>query len=387
MRFKFREDNHKYIWEDDHLRLEYSNPQIQGFDEFAYLKDEKGIMYFYYTVNFYAKTFNGRWKKIATTNTHDFPCIEQLCNMIEYFAKHGVTDEECQKIEYSVPGNIPDRDKNVEYRYSLESSGIWCDDFYQLERIKKVYDGKETENFNLHIGLQQFDIAMNIGTKIEYLDQGDLSELILCTTKFIKYALDIHNEEVRKANKEWANSMKAKNKKLYSMGNEIVKEVYTIGSVCNITRLIGNLDENNFSSQEYIYAEIIDIVDDYIIVNPNSIYTRERRCVKNEEERKVPLNEILYISEEVPKNRLSYKVDEIVKDWVSILDNEEKDEFSKEETSKLAKKWTEAIIDRSWMCRNEHNYADVGETDNNYEKVRKMVERVVIPRIKTALAK
>ena len=57
--FKFYKTNkNKFRWEDDSMRLEFSNPSIQPYNEYLKIKDNKDIMYYYYDVKIFKKINN-----------------------------------------------------------------------------------------------------------------------------------------------------------------------------------------------------------------------------------------------------------------------------------------------------------------------------------------
>ena len=81
--FKETIKNKKYIWENEEVKIEFSNGSFQGFDEYAYVKSTKDIMYLYYTMAIYKRINNG-WKMIGITNTHDFPHILDFITIAKF---------------------------------------------------------------------------------------------------------------------------------------------------------------------------------------------------------------------------------------------------------------------------------------------------------------
>ena len=372
--FKFVKRGMEYFWEDDVTRIKYSKPYIQGSDDYAFLKDEKGIMYYYYTTTLYMKNYKEEWKEMCNVVSYDFPCIFQLIDMLKMFIDGNIKDEDCQKIRYY----DNKENENIGHKYVLETEGFLCDDFYQLERIKKRRGEEENINYNLYIGLsQRTDTYMSFGTRIEYLKIEDLKELLKCAIEFVKYSLDVHNEETRQANKEWTSSMKVIGNKLFRFENEKIRDMFIKNTKCSITRIIGDLDGYDFKSIEYVDCNLFDIQKDKIIINSGLYYNQHNPQVieKNIE---IPINEIVYISEDVPNERLCYGFNEIVQDWIAILDENERKEFVINNVDILNNKWNDAIIDRTWMCRQEHNYENFNEEDYRLEKVRKLARKVII---------
>lgn len=110
--FKFRREKNKFICEGHNLRIEYSNPEIQGFNELSSIKEDNSILYYYYTIKVYKYEFSRyvdeddfdndeeiwKWKKVFERTTYDFPDILWLKNSINYILNN-VKEEDCQKIE------------------------------------------------------------------------------------------------------------------------------------------------------------------------------------------------------------------------------------------------------------------------------------------------
>ena len=113
---------------------------------------------------------------------------------------------------------------------------------------------------------------------------------------------------------------------------------------------------------EYYKAKILKIESDNLILESGEVVT---------------LDSIVYIMDEVIDEKLKYKENEIAQDFLSILSNEEKEEFKNCSIELLLNKYKEAIIDRTWMCRDEHEFDIDYTTGDRVDKVIAIVESII----------
>lgn len=383
MGFKFKTlKNNVFSWENEFVKVQYSQPYIQASDDYAFIKNSNSILYYYYVVDLYTRNDEDKWKKVASIMTHDAPCIQQLQYLLETFIEDKITDKDCQKVNYY--SHFID-ESIIGYNYTLTTEGFWCDDYYQIERLKKVRKVKGEEEtsveYNLFVGLSPREgSCVNNGIKVLNLEKEDLQALLNCVNAFIQYSIDVHNETRRNENKQWTTYMQVVGDKAFKVKDNHIEDMFVKDTTCSITRLIGNLNEDNFASQEYENCHICDIRNNKIIID-TGYYYENQKVVIIKEKVEIPVNEIIYMSEDVPDKRINYSFDEIVDDWISILNDEEKKEFVNKSIEELNEKWNDAIIDRSWMCRTEHTYFAFDDYDgynHTLENVKKVAKQVIV---------
>ena len=147
-------------------------------------KSLEDVMYFYYDVRIDKKDYNsGLYKQVCKRTTSDFPCIDELKFILEYQLNNEVNKNNSQRIEY--------KSGNIEYRYTIQSEGFGCDDFYELTRIDGNNCGRYTR-YILYVGTTYDNNGdlNSVGIRNSYVDENDLRELLNCVNKFIKYALE-----------------------------------------------------------------------------------------------------------------------------------------------------------------------------------------------------
>lgn len=356
-RFNFIQKKGIFKWESDFLSLEFSNPSIQAFSEFTKISKISEIMYYYYQVKIYKKVDRYNFNKntsyiqkelVSSRYTHDFPCILELQCILESLIKDEVIHGG-QKNKYS--------DGTIKYSKTLFTEGFACDDFYE---ITKFVDKKNNNSkYIVYMGTtfdSQGDLNSS-GIRTPYVSEEDIQELLKCVNAFIKYSMDENNKAVEnykktfkiKGNKIYEYVME-KNKVNYSK----IESIFAIGDKLNIITVVNNIQEE--------YEDIVsDIKDDKVYLNNKTIN----------------LKDIVYINIDVPDEKLKYNLDKITKDFISILSEDEKEEFRQELINVLLSKYKMAIIDRTSMCRNEHNFDIDYHTEDNIKAVTPIVKKII----------
>lgn len=355
--FKFKRTRNRFRWESDFMVLEYSNPSIQGFNDCEELDNSNQIMYYYYTVKLYKKFESWDkyeneiidWELVSKRGTHDFPCITEL----EYILKLQLEDDtkiDGQKIEY--------RDGDIDYRKTMSTGGFACDDFYEITKI--IRESKDRERYIVYAGTT-YDCQgdkNSMGIRTPYVERKDIEELLKCVQEFIKYSLIEHNEN----NKKYRDLFIVKDNKIYEYEHgdlNKLERIHTIDDNFNgITIVVNNKEERYYS------PKIIEINDKNIKLNNGEI---------------IDLDSIVYIANYSWENgRVCYKEEHITDDFINILSNDELEEFKNDKISKLFKKYGDAIINRSAMCRDEHGF----DINHNSGYPREEIKPIVIDIIK-----
>jgi hypothetical protein len=364
--FKFKRIKNRFRWESDFMILEFSNPSIQGFDDYINLTSEKGIMYYYYTVKVFKKIVVDwddndneiiKWKLVGSRCTHDFPMILDLKWILDYQLNDD-TRIDGQKHEY--------QSGDIRYSKVQTTEGFACDDFYEIN--KSVDSEGKDERYIVYCGTTfncQGDLN-SAGIRTPYVDRKAIEELFKCVSSFVQYSLDKHNVE----NENWKNRFEIKYNKIYecyadnnTLDKNRVESIYIIGDILDITTLVNN------KQYEYYKAKISKIKDNNLILESGEVVT---------------LDSIVYIMDDIIDEKLKYKENEIAEDFLSILSKEEREEFKNCNIELLLNKYKEAIIDRTWMCRDEHEFDMDYNTGDRVNKVIPIVKDV-INKIKVSL--
>lgn len=331
MKFEFKKKKDKYYWENDEIRLRFSKPDIQAKTEYTPINNETEILYYYYTVDvFYKEAFE--WKKIYHTFVSDFLGIFDLKWMLNQILN------EKNKVEDAGTWHFENGEKTHYHFYP--TVGFAYEDYYEITHT--FHDSEEFFMFYIGVKPSYEPDIVTMGIKIERLTREDLKELFQCVNEFINYSIYSYNEQIKKSNKLYSSNMKIKHNKLFvyevDETNDKIKKQFSVFVKGD------EIDFYYLGDKEERHENIIikDIKENLVISSDN----------KNFEISKIP-----YINLEVDKSKLTYGVKEIAIDFLEILDNEEKEEFRTKKVKDLLKKYKFAIIGRTWMCRDEHNFS------------------------------
>ncbi|NGU31166.1 hypothetical protein G6Z34_13835 [Clostridium perfringens] len=354
--FKFKRTKNRFRWESNFMALEFSNPSIQGFNDYEELNNSRQIMYYYYTIKLYKKfgTWDKNhnemmdWKLVSKRRAYDFPCITELECILNLQLKDD-TKINGQKNEY--------RDGDIDYRKTMSTGGFACDDFYEITKI--VDDEDDSERYIVYAGTTyDFQGDKNsVGIRTPYVEREDIEEFLKCVQEFIKYSLEKHNEN----NKKYKDLFIFKDNKIYEYENGDMNKLERIHVIED------NLDEitvvANNEEREYREPEVIEINDKSIKINNGEV---------------INLDTIVYIANYSWENeRVHYKEDQIADDFINILSDDELEEFRNDKISKLFNKYGRAIINRSAMCRDEHGFDMDYHSGDPIKEVKPIVKKVI----------
>lgn len=356
--FKFEKINNKFRWESNFMILEFSNPSMQGFSDYINLTNENQIMYYYYTIKIFKKVTSWDSKHnevtkltlVSKRNSYDFPSITELKGILEFQLKDN-TIVDGQKIKY--------HSGDIRYSKVLATEGFGCDDFYEI--TKSVNSKGKDDRYIVYCGTT-FDIQGDLnsaGIRTPYVNRKDIEELFKCVSEFIQYSIDEHNRHI----KLWANIYEIKNNKIYEYNLEKgkvnkskVESIFAIGDILDITTVVKN------EEKDYDNVSITKIEGTHIFLNSGE---------------SINVTSIVYISSEATDVMLKYKEDEIAKEFLNILTNEEKEEFKNSNAKELLNKYKMAIINRTWMCRDEHEFNMDYKSGDRVNAVSPIVENVI----------
>lgn len=355
--FTFKKAYNNFRWENDSMILEFSNPSVEGYSDFVRLSDSNDIMYFIYTVKILKKikSWNEKDKKttklelVGKTRTFDFPAIFQLQSMIKYqLGTSPVTDG--QKISYD--------NGRIEYEKKLDTELLICEDLYELTKITD--DKGKNEYYMLYCGTgtEGQDELSSVGMRLPNLSRSDIEVLFECISAFIQESIDTYNENVD----YWKNIFEIKSGKIYEykydcrgVNKTRIETIYAIGDVLEVTTVFDNKKKTQYD------LKLVAIKEDVLVF---------------EDGQEISIKNIADLFNKVCDEKLHYNEDEIASDFVNILSDEEKEEFKKKDVKFLMYKYKDSIIDRTWMCMDEHNF-HINYSGNRLKKVEPVVKKVI----------
>ena len=365
--FTFVSENGVYIWKNRNIKVEFSDPRIRSHHEAA-LEDVEDILYYYYNmkVSHYA-WINGEneWRVIAEANTYDAPAVTYFRGLIEealyYMDKF---DESWEVFEYE------SGDKS--YSKTLETGGFINEDYYRI--VKTMSPDRCTTGYSVFIGSgiggENF-IGINVGS----LNERDMRALLECVEGFIRYSIDNENEKIRKSNLICSQRFKHVSGRIYEycadregINFEAVEEIYSVGDrLDDVT--IAVPEGELFRDKDY-HGLTISAVNDEGITFTDGTYLR--------------FGEITYMNAFPTEDMLCYGPAEIAADFCDRLSAAEENEFRLLPEDMLFKKYSEAILGRTAMCRDEHNLPVLTDETDNHANVYENIRRI-IPMIKALL--
>ena len=149
---------------------------------------------------------------------------------------------------------------------------------------------------------------------------------------------------------------------MYEIRDGAIESVYQKGDKVDLQIL--NNDTNGILVYETFQdVTIMNVLEDAIVVGGG---TRQiRHSTKALEEMvKIPLAVLVYIWLDLTDSpKLHYNVDQCLADFLPLLSDNELQEFATKDEPYLVRKWQNAVIDRTWMCRGEHGFESAGEDD------------------------
>ena len=313
-----------FCLEHHNQRIVLLEPNITPYRTYSF-DSMKDSMYFYYDIliedNINYRAGAPHWKTVTRGYVYECGVIEHLASVIDGIMQLDIEKEgKIIKNEY----------RNIAIAYDM-LNGFCAEDNYEIFRYKNLNNGHETYDFSCFVGNDQ--VSSNItGVRFNNLRKQDLSFIKQWAQNFLDYAEDVTRRIVKKQKENAENNKKIINGKLY-LYNDNIKDGVDYQSIETIF-LPG--DKCSFRTNEIDYGIFVikKLIDNYIV---------------DENNKKYPLKEVLYISNEIDGEKLSYNREqckiEIKKYLEDVLDLP---------TDSLIS----AAIDTCWMCRSEHGFDD-----------------------------
>lgn len=369
----FKNKKDVFYFQSNNIKVKFSNPIIQSYDEYGACKTERGILYYYYDLTVYIKN-NKTWNTLFNLHTYDFPAITTFKMFLEYITNNKPEKTKYQKEDLG--------DNNYLLSRTLEMDFL-CEDYYSVTHYIREEQEKEiSESFDIVIG-KPFDYNREemVTVSFKNLSKEDIETIINCVDSFIKYSIENNTQTVRKRNKRHIKSWKIRERKLYQISkNGKIENIFVVGDKINSLKVLhGDLSSQDFYSTEFCDFTIENITKEGIILNSGyEDIKKEYRKIKDDE--LIKIENIIDIFIDMEDYKLKYSEKEIAEDFLNILSESEKKEFLQENSDLLFNKWSESIINRTWMCREEHNLPkrveDKGHHENVYESVKHIINLI-----------
>lgn len=379
--FKSIVKSNKYIWGSENIRVEFSNGEFQGIDEYGYVKSTNDILYLYYTMTIYKKV-NNKWEKFGITNTHDFPHILDFIAIIKWMLNE--MDDTISLDEYQKTKS--NKGEHILYSYTMETKDFFYDDFYRITKNIRKQDGKsDILYYNLYIGVQlNIDSGINTtGINLSFIKEEEIKELLQSAKGFIQYTIKKINKKIKNRNLKSLNSHKVYKGKLYQKDKGTIEEIYTKDEEgIDITFLSGDINKNNYFAIHCKDTTIYSLKDSKVKVINGYIINRNGEAIEIKTPTTIDPKVILFISKDISNKQLRYNESEIADDFWELLNEEEREEFKKSQKELLFHKWGHAIMNRTWMCRKEHLY-EIAREEKKYgidsitNNIKKVIELLI----------
>lgn len=358
-------------WELDDVRVVFSNPDIQALESVVMVKDISEILYYYYTVTVYRKVAKEKkakikikWREVFSVGAYDFPALLSVPNMVKEIAKNDFAVSTWQKKRKT------DNHGRMQtwLRKSCSTVDVLAEDCYEMSRtVCLTGNERRIDSCTLYLstGLENdgsdmqasYTRGLNISLRVK-----DLVSFGEAASAFIQMSIDLHNKKEQQRLDKVKHAFSCKDKKLYEIRDGAIESVYQKGDKVDLQIL--NNDTNGILVYETFQdVTIMNVLEDAIVVGGG---TRQiRHSTKALEEMvKIPLAVLVYIWLDLTDSpKLHYNVDQCLADFLPLLSDNELQEFATKDEPYLVRKWQNAVIDRTWMCRGEHGFESAGEDD------------------------
>lgn len=362
--FGFREENGVFIWENDFLRLQYSDPRIQPHSECA-LKSSDDILYYYYDFKVMKRMRSSdgeaEWKVIAETETYDFPAICAFCSILDELINFQTrVDEEWEIYENDEDEKSYGRSYSVGHQFS--------EDCYEVK--KYMYPETCSKSYSLFAGVNTCRFGAE-GIRIPYINEMEMRELLKCVEEFIRYSINKENSRIKRSCLACADSIKCVNGHVYSYVMEHGAKVH------NPEALEWIFQEGDTLSSVMYYVREGDLYVEKTLDRKLTIaeITDEKLRFTNGES--LRFGEIIYLWGERNKEADYYGPEEIAEDFKNLLNEYEKADFLSLSDEKLYTKFSEAIKNRTAMCVEEHNLPVYVESDDRHDNINENIRRII----------
>ncbi len=345
--FDFIKENGVYIWRNGGISLEYSEPMITPHSNTP-LRRPEDILYYYYNMEVKVSSYNVEkqdyeWVHVTGVTTHDFPAIRGFADCLNAIIYDYNRFDESWEV-YSC-GDEDDDDVEKTYVKTIELRHLLAEDCYEIKKYMNPHSC--TTFYRIFMGTAAGGASMGVYTY--ELTENDIRALLKCVESFIRYSIECYNEHNKVSSDFYTSLFRPVNGKLYEYYAEpwesltcdfrSVGAIYQAGDVLQEIYVLVTEDDGVCWEKKLHYKTIEEVTE------------KEVRFTDGTSARFGEITDIWHDYD----NLVSLSAEEIKEDFENRLGEAERKDFTELSEEELYEKYSEAILDRSAMCRDEHN--------------------------------
>lgn len=357
----------KSTWIYDDVKVEFSEPSIQAWESVVHAETTKDILYYYYTMTVYRRNDKKRWKKEFISYAWDFPALLCVNGMAAELLKDDFDGGTWQKTQ------IPDSDGIVWYKKSIDTAGIINEDIYRLTRTVRIDEDEKIDWFTVDVGSGNDPrfTPYTGGTafvSFDMLKREDFMAFVNTVKDFIDKSIKAFNQEQDKNIQLEAGARVVKNGKLYEYKDRIkgiagcnkLESVYIPGDSLDFKIKTQKDDKDIFV--DFHNCRLVSVEDGFITVTDGYKTVHQKPESLEGQQVRIPVETIMYSNAIEPSTKLRFSKKQCMDDFYAIMSDEEKAEFAETPIDALVEKWFGAVVDRTWIFRDEHGFRNPRKT-------------------------
>lgn len=357
----------KSTWIYDDVKVEFSEPSIQAWESVVHAKSVKDILYYYYTMTVYRRNDKKKWKGEFISYACDFQALLCVNGMAEELLKDDFDGGTWQKTQ------IPDSDGIIWYKKSIDTAGIINEDIYRLARTVRIDEDEKLDWFTVDVGSGNDPrFAPYTGgaafVSFDMLKREDFMAFVNTVKDFIDKSIKAFNQEQDKNIQLEAGARVVKNGKLYEYKDRIegiarcnkLESVYIPGDSLDFKIKTQKDDKDIFV--DFHNCRLVSVEDGFITVTDGYKTVHQKPESLEGQQVRIPVETIMYSNAIEPSTKLRFSKKQCMDDFYAIMSDEEKAEFAETPIDALVEKWFGAVVDRTWIFRDEHGFRNPRKT-------------------------
>lgn len=357
----------KSTWIYDDVKVEFSEPSIQAGESVVHAETAKDILYYYYTMTVYRRNDKKKWKKEFISYACDFQALLCVNGMAEELLKDDFDGGTWQKTQ------IPDSDGIIWYKKSIDTAGIINEDIYRLARTVRIDEDEKLDWFTVDVGSGNDPrFAPYTGgaafVSFDMLKREDFMAFVNTVKDFIDKSIKAFNQEQDKNIQLEAGARVVKNGKLYEYKDRIegiarcnkLESVYIPGDSLDFKIKTKKDDKDIFV--DFHNCRLVSVEDGFITVTDGYKTVHQKPESLEGQQVRIPVETIMYSNAIEPSTKLRFSKKQCMDDFYAIMSDEEKAEFAETPIDALVEKWFGAVVDRTWIFRDEHGFRNPRKT-------------------------
>lgn len=357
----------KSTWIYDDVKVEFSEPSIQAGESVVHAETAKDILYYYYTMTVYRRNDKKKWKKEFISYACDFQALLCVNGMAEELLKDDFDGGTWQKTQ------IPDSDGIIWYKKSIDTAGIINEDIYRLARTVRIDEDEKLDWFTVDVGSGNDPrFAPYTGgaafVSFDMLKREDFMAFVNTVKDFINKSIKAFNQEQDKNIQLEAGARVVKNGKLYEYKDRIegiarcnkLESVYIPGDSLDFKIKTKKDDKDIFV--DFHNCRLVSVEDGFITVTDGYKTVHQKPESLEGQQVRIPVETIMYSNAIEPSTKLRFSKKQCMDDFYAIMSDEEKAEFAETPIDALVEKWFGAVVDRTWIFRDEHGFRNPRKT-------------------------